>query len=29
VLVMRVPLSERPAGIGIEQLLAVKRRPSL
>ncbi|MDE0407020.1 MAG: DotI/IcmL/TraM family protein [Alphaproteobacteria bacterium] len=29
VLVMRVPLSERPAGIGIEQLLAEKRRPSL
>ena len=26
VLVMRVPLSERPAGIGIEQLLADKRR---
>ena len=28
VLVMRVPLSERPAGIGIEQLIAGKRRPA-
>ena len=27
VLVMRVPLSERPAGIGIAQLIADKRRP--
>ena len=28
VLVMRVPLSERPAGIGIEQLIADRRRPA-